>query len=236
MKRTRLTREEILAIGNVYLSEGEGEGGQGGESGGTGQPNEGKPNDNGNDDGAGSDGESDEFDKLSPEELAKKAKRLREERDRHYRQKQDAIRERDELKTAQQAAEEEARRKNQSEVDNLKDDVQKRDKTISDLQGTIKRLTVERAFMSTPGIEWHNPERALTLVDLSGVEVDDDGKIKDSKAVAKAAKDLAESDAYLVKSTGTSPTGRPSGQPPAGKPTGKGKSEAEIRKKYNIPT
>jgi hypothetical protein len=243
MKRTRLTREEILSAGSIFAHDGESgssgtgdqgsDGGQGnGSTGGAGQADADK--DKKDDDSDTGDPKDDDLTGLSEEQLKRKLKHLQDEKDRHYARRTEAERERDELK----AKEEERARKGRSELENAKADVEARDKQIIALNETVKRLTVENAFVSLKEIEWHNPATALRLVDLSEVEFDEKtGKVKDPGAVLKAAKALADENQYLVKSKTAAPAGTPQGKP-TGKPPAGGKSkdttDEELRKKYNI--
>lgn len=64
------------------------------------------------------------------------------------------------------------------------------------LQQTIRDRTLENAFLKDNTYSWHNPGRALSLADLSNVEIDDDGKVHGLKAALDA---LAKSDSYLIK-------------------------------------
>jgi hypothetical protein len=200
----------------------------------------------GQNDQGGTEGETgsagDDLDKLSPDELLRKAKALKDEQARHYngkkeeeRKRLEAEAERDELKKKQ----DEADRKGKSELENLKSDVESQKSTIESQAATIKRLTVANAFLELPDIEWHNPKRALTLVDLSEVEFDDKtGEIKDTSKLVAAAKNLAKTDAYLVKSktavgNGT-PAGKPTGSPPAGGKGAAAMDDAAVKNKYNL--
>jgi len=64
------------------------------------------------------------------------------------------------------------------------------------LQETNRALALKVAFLSDNSVTWHNPERALKLVDLSKVEIDGEGNVTGLKDALTA---LAKSDAYLVK-------------------------------------
>lgn len=71
------------------------------------------------------------------------------------------------------------------------------------LKEGMQELVVQNAFLNSNEFEWHKPERALALVDLSEVEVvqSKDGKfsVKDPEKLKTAIKNLAESDPYLIK-------------------------------------
>ena len=67
---------------------------------------------------------------------------------------------------------------------------------MTELQKTNQSLALQVAFLSDNTYTWHNPDRALKLVDLSKVEIDADGRVTGLKDALKA---LATSDPYLIK-------------------------------------
>lgn len=100
------------------------------------------------------------------------------------------------------------RDKDLPEADKLKRDYEESQQQVQQLQETNKNLALKVAFLSDNTYSWHNPERALKLVDLSQVEILEDGSVRGLKDALKA---LATSDAYLikqeVKETNTAPAG-----------------------------
>lgn len=236
MKSTlRRSRKEILAIGNIFAFDVEGDAGDGqdGTAGGTEQDADTSTEaDSGS--GTANDGDDDDED---PAKLKKKLQNRREQAER-----QDAEIKR--LKAKADKADElqgkvdEAERAKRSELENAKADLEAKDKVIAAKDDTIRRLTVENAFMTLKELEWHDPATALKLVDLSEVEFDEEtGKVKDRKLLLTAAKALAKDKPFLVRSEtdvdkGT-PNPRTSGKPPAGKKPGTPNEDA-IRSKYNI--
>jgi len=80
----------------------------------------------------------------------------------------------------------------------------------------LKRERINNAFLMSNKFSWHNPERALTLLDLSDVTIDEAGKVT---GLEKAIESLAKSDAYLLKAPDPTPG---SDLPPSGQPTGGG--------------
>lgn len=60
----------------------------------------------------------------------------------------------------------------------------------------LKNSRIHNAFLRDNTHEWHNPDRALTMLDLSKVDIDDQGNVTGLKAAIEA---LAKSDAYLLK-------------------------------------
>lgn len=232
-KATRWSREAILAIGDIVAADGENDGGdQSGTDGGTGQAD--------NDSTEGTEtGDTDGADDEDPEKLKRKLQSRREQaarQDAEIKRLKKVEAEADELRKAK----EETDRKGRTELENLKEDLKARDKALAAKDDTIRRLTIENAFMTLKEIEWNNPATALRLVDLSEVEFDEEtGKVKDTKQLLEAAKSLAKTDPYLVKSKTAvgdtdAPNGRKTGQGPATKPGGKILDNDAIANKYNI--
>ena len=205
MKSTRLSLKDVLALGPIIGSDGEG--GEGAPAGGAGGAGEGAPAGGAAGDGAGAGGGASEGG-----DPQKKIAALAEEKDRHFKARQDAERERDDLKKWK----EEQERKDKTEVENAKADLDKVKNELAASQATIKALLVKNAFLQVTDVEWHNPERALSLVDLSDVEVKD-GTV-DNEAVKKAVKTLAADEPYLVKpkEDPKNPPKGPTGTPPGG--------------------
>lgn len=75
-------------------------------------------------------------------------------------------------------------------------ELQEAQKTVEDLRGTNKSLALKVAFLADNTVTWHNPERALKLVDLDKVTIDDDGTVHGMREALTA---LSKSDSYLVK-------------------------------------
>lgn len=69
-------------------------------------------------------------------------------------------------------------------------------KRVESLTATNRDLAVRIAFLQDNTHTWHNPERAMKLLDMEKVEVNDDGSVRGMKDAITA---LAKSDAYLIK-------------------------------------
>ena len=69
---------------------------------------------------------------------------------------------------------------------------------VESLTTRNRQLVLENAFLASNQIDWVDPEDALRLVDLSDVDVDDDGSV-DRRALRAALKDLARRKPHLVK-------------------------------------
>jgi len=80
-------------------------------------------------------------------------------------------------------------------------------------------------FLSSNKYNWHDPETALALVDLSDVEVGEDGKVTGLEA---AMKKLADSKPFLVKTEDDPPKNGSSGGTP--KPPGGGNKDAAAKR------
>lgn len=104
-----------------------------------------------------------------------------------------------------------------------------------ELRSIVNTQAIEMAFLRNNDVTWHNPERALALVDLSKVEVDEKtGKVKNPDAIKAAIKNLADSDSYLVKQAeAPDPKDLPgSGTPPKGKPSDAKAQRERLQQKY----
>lgn len=118
------------------------------------------------------------------------------------------------------------RDKDLPEADKLKRDFEESQQQVQKLQQVNSELALKVAFLSDNTYSWHNPERALKLVDMSQVEIGADGNVSGLKEALKA---LATSDAYLVKQEVKEEVKPPAGTAPGNnggstgnKPTTKG--------------
>jgi hypothetical protein len=105
------------------------------------------------------------------------------------------------------------------EAEKLKRDFQTTQEQNVKLQETNRSLALKVAFLSDNTYSWHNPERALKLVDLDQLQIDEDGKVSGLKDALKA---LATSDPYLVKQTATEDKQTPPGTAPGNNGTSGG--------------
>lgn len=92
------------------------------------------------------------------------------------------------------------RDKDLPEAEKLKRDFEESQAQVTKLQGVNQELALKVAFLSDNTYSWHNPDRALKLVDLSQVTIEEDGSVSGLKEALKA---LATSDDYLVKKEAT---------------------------------
>ena len=114
------------------------------------------------------------------------------------------------------------RDKDLPEADKLKRDFADAQAQVEKLQTANNELALKVAFLSDNTYGWHNPERALKLVDLSQVEIGEDGTVRGLKDALKA---LATSDSYLIKQEAT---GEPP-KPPAGTAPGNNGASGQAR-------
>lgn len=222
MKSTRLSLRQLARTGSIANVMGaedpEGSGAPADQSGTKPGAGEG---------GAGGAGSSSSTDDKSGGDPQAKIVALEEEKNRHYTARTEAERARDEA----QAALEEIKRKEKSDLENAQADVKKREEKISAQGETIKRLAVQNAFLASSETTWHDPADALRLVDLSEVKIDDvSGEVSNPDALKAAIKKLADEKKYLVKTDNKDEKGGSGGggtKPPAsGKPpTDKSKDE-----------
>jgi hypothetical protein len=106
--------------------------------------------------------------------------------------------------------------KDKSEVEKATARVAELEAKQAEMETQLQQERIQRAFLASNKYTWHNAERALSLVDLSEVTIDDDGKVT---GLDKALEKLAKSDPYLIKATdegGSAPKGA------SGAPAGSG--------------
>jgi hypothetical protein len=99
--------------------------------------------------------------------------------------------------------------------------VEERD-TIKD---QLRKVAIKLAFVTVPGIQWHDPSVALKLVEseLPDDVVGKDGTV-DDKAIERVAKQLASEKKFLVKTEGEGSGEGKGGGKPGGSGSGSGGS------------
>ena len=123
--------------------------------------------------------------------------------------------------------------KDKSDVDRATGEAAELKKTNEALAGTNRKLALQLAFSLDRKYDWHDGTAALRLLDLDGVEIDEDGEVT---GMTEAIKTLATKHPYLVKpkddgGPGSGSTG--SGQPPNGRKTKQGTQREVLEKKYS---
>lgn len=170
--------------------------------------------DDGEDDEDEEDDESEEDEKRKPAKKATKkaGKHAKdedddeddEEDDEKFLRSQEAMRYRRRLRAAEAEKADLAKRlkaledKDKPAEEVVTRDLTKAQSTIDSQSETIRSLRLQTAFLTANTVEWHDPEDALAMVDLSGVDVDDDGTV-DRRALRAALRDLARRKPHLVK-------------------------------------
>lgn len=189
----------------------------------------------GGDDNDGSD-KSGGADKSTSEIRDPKARiaALEAEKERQHQRRQDAERERDELKTWK----EEQERKSRTDEENRSADLKKATETNDQLSRTVNRLVIENAFLKDSSVSWRSVGDALALTDLSEVQIDEKtGAVKNPEKLTEAIAKTAKEKPYLLveaksKDDDEDPITPPtSGQPPAGKKTN-GSNIESLKAKY----
>ena len=98
------------------------------------------------------------------------------------------------------------------EVDRLKVDVEELTKENTTLKTQLEKVRIENAFHRQNKYTWHDPEDALSFLDMASVTIGEDGKVEGLKA---AIDDVAKRKPHLVKKdTGPEPVA--SGEPANG--------------------
>lgn len=112
------------------------------------------------------------------------------------------------------------------EVEKLKRNFEETTKQVESLRTTNSKLALENAFLSDNTYDWHNPKRAMQVLDRSNVEINEDGTVTGLKEALKA---LASSDPYLLKPK-TTEEEPPKGGTAPGNNGGTGGSKTDPRK------
>ena len=107
--------------------------------------------------------------------------------------------------------------KDKSEVERATARVAELEAKQAEMEASLQKERIEKAFLASNKYAWHSPDRALALVDLSEVNIDDDGAVS---GLDKALEKLAKSDPYLIKATDDA--GGSGAKTPSGTPAGSG--------------
>jgi hypothetical protein len=157
----------------------------------------------------------------------------------------------DKSKSKAEQERDELKRKDQTDLENAKADLDKATKERDKLQGSFTKLARTNAFLiasQQASIAWHNPKVALKAADLDDLEIDEDGNVDGIDAVVKK---LAKDQPYLVNKgkdaddeedadgkpparRGTSGSGVGSTKTPKGKKNNGVLSDDELRKRFSI--
>lgn len=120
--------------------------------------------------------------------------------------------------------------KDKSELQRAQDEATAVKAENDQLKATLKQQRIANEFFASNKHTWHKPQRALQLLDLGGVTVEDDGTVKGLEA---AIDKLVKSDPYLVKTDEPGDQQDPSGDGKDGKGSKSGKLDrAALEKKY----
>lgn len=184
MKSGMLHLKKAIAdtkIPNLYGSDSEGE--ENGQGEGEGQQNlneNGEGHDEGDDGDEG--GEGKESGKSSQE---RRDERARERANRLESENANLLKRLKEFEDA-----------NKSEIQKAQDDLAAEQKVNQELSDRLQQSRIENAFLADNTFDWHESRVALRLLDLSDVDIKDNGEVV---GLAEAIKDLAESHPYLLK-------------------------------------
>jgi hypothetical protein len=118
--------------------------------------------------------------------------------------------------------------KDKSEAEKATSTAKELEAKAKQLEETNQRLLVQNAFLTDNKYTWANPKTALKLVDLSDVEINDDGEVT---GMREALDKLAKAEPYLLAKNADDgdddgddgkgkppPTGVPQGKKPKGNP------------------
>lgn len=213
---------------NPILGASEDDGSSGGTGSGGGASDGGEGNDEGKppEGGGSSDGGGDDGDKGIDYYKQRVHELSRENGNRRGTNKELT----DKLAAAQTKLEEHEA-KGRTELENAQKKLTDSESEINTLRETVKRLTVQNAFLTDTTVEWIDPADVFDLLNARGeLQLDDDGKVKDLTAILKK---LAEDKKHLVKSTKPP---RKSGDANDGgaPPKGGASTDDALRAKYRI--
>lgn len=160
----------------------------------------------------------------------------REDFDKLQRQLSEADRKRTEAENRAKELE----RKDQSELDRTKGELEDVTKERDQLSGEVTKLKLHNAFLASNTIVWQNPEVALEIAQARGYlqEVQDEAGVVDTKKMATALTKLSTEHGYLVKKDdeGGEPPAGPSGAPaPRGTNNAKDDKAQEDRLRKSFP-
>lgn len=129
----------------------------------------------------------------------------------------------DRAKTTAEKALREREQKDMSEVDRLKAQLEDATSRADGSDDRLKAMIIENAFHRDNTVTWHDVSDAIAALDLSGVEVGEDGKVK---GMAAAIKDVAKRKPHYVKTSSDKDEGEGTTQPAAnGASNGRRKGE-----------
>lgn len=126
--------------------------------------------------------------------------------------------------TAERALQE-IKDKDKPELERAQNRVKELEPALESAQSAIRDLRLRVAFLSDNTYSWHDPEDALRLVDMDGVEIDDDGKVVGLKNALKA---LATTKKHLVKAEKDSDEDEDESEPSGSQRNGKRKGEQKV--------
>lgn len=168
------------------------------------------------------DAEDDKGSKLDSKD--RKIKSLDEEVKRHYKRRKDAEEERDNLKKQLEDLQ-----KNGTDDEALKKQVGDLQTQNAKLIETLQKTQIQNSFFGTAGFKWKSPEDAFKLLDLDGVELDDNKVVGMEAAIQKLAADKPWLLDEAEDDDKPKPKRRTSGKPPAGS-NGSDEKSQQVRK------
>lgn len=116
--------------------------------------------------------------------------------------------------TAAETKVKEAERAKMDDLQRAQDELKEATDKLQELEGDLKTERLHNAFLASNTITWHDPEMAMTHVNLEGV-LKDDGTV-DSAQLKKQIQALAKEKPFLVKSEDGGGSGKKVGQTGAG--------------------
>lgn len=139
---------------------------------------------------AGGEGEGDPPEENTPDTVS------REE----YLQVQRRMQAADRAKAAAEAKVKEYEKAGQTELEKIQSELEESKRAAETVTQELQNTRIANAFLASNDITWHNPERALKVLQsdyMDDVEIAEDGKVT---GIKEAIKKMAKAESYLVNS------------------------------------
>lgn len=129
----------------------------------------------------------------------------------------------DRAKSAAEQKVAEHERAGQSEMERLQSDLASALERAANAERERDVAVMGREFLKYPGFDWHDPDTALALVDLSDVKIEEGGKVT---GVKEAVQKLAKEKPFLLRTKPGSPPPANGSQAAQGTPSGHNPAKA----------
>lgn len=126
------------------------------------------------------------------------------------------------------------RDKDLPEMDRMRRDIEEKDKALAEAQEGLRRARIDNAFLKANKYRWRDNELALKNVDLSDVDIDDQGNVI---GIEKALERMAKAYPWMLeekdKEEGSTSVGTASTPPMTGKASTDKPDRAKMVKRFS---